>query len=782
MQSGAVEQWAPTKRNRDEFAVKIRTSYFPRGSSYYPPFHSPEDWVRDTANMASGDMNVIRTAELLATWDYIEPERGKPDWSWLDRIFDLSAENGIQILLGTGSSCPPIWMVDDYPDLQAVSREGTKFPTNSYWGWACVNNPGMDIEVSRFINLLIDRFGTHPALFGWQIDNEPGHHPAFGGEAERLAPKTNAYFCYCDRCAQLFREWVQAKYVDINVLNDAWAWDPTHHRYHDWRQITPPRSLPAEWGNASAWLDFRRFVRDSFTKYVKRQHDVIKARDQIHPTSTNLVTPLRYELEVNWRGIDHWAVGGVVDVIGYDMYPQKSFKIDPAHSSWFMDWAYSVARHNNRTLWMPELESGPVGGFSAGPLHTTRPGDIKRHMLSCLGHGAKMILFQGYREWNCIPLHWGALVDLDGDPTGRYYAAANVNRVIKENEDFFLDALPAKAGAAIYFTHDNASVLDGQSNESFLYGAVHGIYNALWYEGFNIEFVAPQFLGSTTADYDVIFLPFLMHLPQADADKLSDFVERGGTVVGFAKLGHLDEKGWSWNRRPGAGLTSLFGARETYIEVFDRMARAENDAPGSGMGMWGRPTDEVDEFVESERALAVQVDPTSPLFEGIESDTVQGYWHRQTFELQDDVEVLARFVDGAPAIIRRRHGLGQAILMATHLDIAVVQHDDPATRTLFANLLTMCGVQRPVIVTGADSAYVARRVDAHLLELGSQLAVIINNEGETDVELTVTVPRATGMESAIELLSGTPITVTADGGAKFTITLQAADGVIVMLT
>ena len=81
--------------------MKIRTGNFPRGSSYYPPFHAPEDWVRDTANMAAADMNMMRTAELLATWDYIEPERGKPDWSWLDRIFELSQENGIQILLGT---------------------------------------------------------------------------------------------------------------------------------------------------------------------------------------------------------------------------------------------------------------------------------------------------------------------------------------------------------------------------------------------------------------------------------------------------------------------------------------------------------------------------------------------------------------------------------------------------------------------------------------------------------------------------------------------------------
>jgi hypothetical protein len=170
------------------------------------------------------------------------------------------------------------------------------------------------------------------------------------------------------------------------------------------------------------------------------------------------------------------------------------------------------------------------------------------------------------------------------------------------------------------------------------------------------------------------------------------------------------------------------------------------------------------------------------LFEGIDSETIQGYWHRQEFDIQDDVEVLARFVDGAPAILRRVHGRGQAILMATHLDLAVVHHDELATRKLFANLLEMCGVERPVVVSGADQGYVQQRVDAHLLELGNQRAVLINNEGETDVDLVVTVPSASGTERAVELLSGESIVLKCEGGARFEITLPASAGVIVMLS
>ncbi len=143
--------------------------------------------------------------------------------------------------------------------------------------------------------------------------------------------------------------------------------------------------------------------------------------------------------------------------------------------------------------------------------------------------------------------------------------------------------------------------------------------------------------------------------------------------------------------------------------------------------------------------------------------------------------MLARFVDGAPAIIRRRHGQGQAILMATHLDIAVAEHDQPAARQLFANLMTMCEVTPHVQLKAADMAYVEKHVDAHLLELGSQWAVLINNEGESDVDLQVQVPRAVKASKAIELFSQRSIPLTSPDGANFAIHLPVAEGLIIML-
>ena len=45
--------------------MKVRTSFFPLGSSYYPPFHTPAEWEEDVANMAKAGLNTMRTAELV---------------------------------------------------------------------------------------------------------------------------------------------------------------------------------------------------------------------------------------------------------------------------------------------------------------------------------------------------------------------------------------------------------------------------------------------------------------------------------------------------------------------------------------------------------------------------------------------------------------------------------------------------------------------------------------------------------------------------------------------
>jgi beta-galactosidase GanA len=698
-----------------------RKSRIHLGNSYYFPHHEAKDWPRDLARMAEAGFNAMRTAELLASWDRIEREPRKPDFAWLDRSFDLAAENGMKILLGTGSCCPPIWMVDEYPDLQVVSRDGHPYPTGGTWSWACHNHPGYLQESDRYLGQLIERYAKHPALMAWQIQNEPGYP---------FIPRPNQpmdWYDYNPHTVAKFRVWLRAKYGDIEALNDAWRWDPTHHQYKEWSQIQAPRVLPIEWGVIGAWLDWRTFCNDNWTWFIAHQAEFIRARDPHHPTTTNLAGEAN-----DWTGrlgVDGWKIAPVVDAMGYDLYPGLKKRGNPergrlpggpTHVSWFLDFGRSVSLHAGKTFWLPEMESGPLDGWIKGPRYTTGPLDLKRWILECLGHGAKMILYQGYREWNCIPIHWGALVDLHGDPTPRYHMAAALNALVHEHADVLDDAMPARTEVGILYNHANTLLCGSLGADDFNRPATLGVHESLWTAHVPVEFIAPPY----TADipYRVLFMPFAMMVSAELAEQLRAYVEGGGTLVAFAKCGFVDERGWYWNTRPGGGLDRVFGVRETNLFY------------------------EPDPFTVSLRLAGGTIE-------------VPGHHHRQIVEPGPDAEVLGTFAGGEPALVRNRYGKGTAYYCATHLDVASFR--SARHHAAFRALLREIGIEPPVRVTGTN----ADHVDPHLLGGARDRMLFVVNEAAEDAHVEIELRGVAAQDArehfglAFEVLRKDPFTI-----------------------
>jgi hypothetical protein len=60
--------------------------------------------------------------------------------------------------------------------------------------------------------------------------------------------------------------------------------------------------------------------------------------------------------------------------------------------------------------------------------------------------------------------------------------------------------------------------------------------------------------------------------------------------------------------------------------------------------------------------------------------------------------------------------------------------------------------------------------------------VLLNNEGESAVEISVRIPAATHATSATELFSGSPLELSHVIGAQFSLHLPAEDGAMVLLT
>lgn len=602
----------------------------PFGSSYYPPHHDPADWPRDLDRMAAAGLTVIRTAELLASWDRIEVARHRYEFGWLDRIFDLAAERGIRVLLGTGSQNPPIWMLDEWPDLPVKSRDGTPYPTATMWGWACKDHPGYRAEVDRWVRVLAGRYADRPNLLGWQIDNEPGY-PFIPWRRDAMD-----LYCYCEHTEVAWRDWLRVRYGDLDALSDAWRWDPTHHRYSAWSQVRAPRSMPVEWGVVTAWLDWRSFTAERLADFVGAQSELLHQLSPGHPTSTNVFIWSRHDAFGVQMGMDPWRLAGRVDAIGYDLYPSidERFLREPEYVAMYLDYARSCAGATGSELWLNEIESGPLNGWVLGPDHDTTAADITRINADVLGAGSRLTLYQGYREWDCIPIHWGALVDLHGEPTARYTAAGAVARAAVAETDLLRDAEPRPPAVAILIDVDNAVVCQGMAAGEVLLDCVRGAYRAL--HGFEVGFVTPAEVAGCPAR--LLVLPFAMVLAASTGVALAAYVERGGHLLSFAKAGMLDGRGWYHRTRPGAGLAELLGVVEADIASTAEPVPVE--LPGVGM-----------------------------LYGGL---------HRQRLRPVDGATVVrGRFPDGAPALTSRRQGAGVAWACGTHLDLGVLRYGDP---------------------------------------------------------------------------------------------------------
>ncbi|MFP3467962.1 beta-galactosidase, partial [Leifsonia sp. SIMBA_070] len=79
-------------------------------------------------------------------------------------------------ILGTPTYAAPPWLVRQLPEINVELRTGQKM------GWGArqeINyaHPAFLFYAERIIRRIIARYAEHPAVVGYQVDNEPGMVP-----------------------------------------------------------------------------------------------------------------------------------------------------------------------------------------------------------------------------------------------------------------------------------------------------------------------------------------------------------------------------------------------------------------------------------------------------------------------------------------------------------------------------------------------------------------------------------------------------------------------------
>ncbi|MGC9397528.1 MAG: beta-galactosidase [Anaerolineae bacterium] len=653
---------------------------YPYGASYSPLIYPEATWAQDLCRMQAAGMNLVRIGDVHGSWDRIEPQEGELRLDLLERFYRAAADHGIRVLLSNGTACPPLWLARKYPDVRLLSSRGERYPLAASYHWACIHHPGFLDEARRYTTALAKFAATQPNHFGWQISNEMGFPfmPARGQDELDL-------YCYCKHCKARFRQWVQAKYETLEALTHAWTWSTTAFHYNAWEEVEPPEALPYAWSGVTRWIDWRLFWQEAFADFAGWQHALLKRYDPAHPTSVNTFNFKGHDRFGTFMGLDQWKIAQRVDHVGYDLYPGSGDKLKtrPEHNSIFLDHGRSVSRAAGTDFWLHEMESGPINGWLLGPDHNTRPEEILRNGLEALGHDVKLGLFMPWREWPYQPIRWGALVELDGEPTPRYTAAAEFGRFLQTHADFLLEAHVPQGEVAILETKPNAIFLRGLHQERVLFQAQRGAYRAFWELGYRVDFVTPmQVLAGATAGYKALALPLVGLLDMETAGALREYVADGGLLVGFARCATLDQRGWYHHPLPIPPLQDTFGLRA--VTADDRA-----DEPVTFAGQ-----------------------------------TYAGHLKRDVVQPAAETEVLGTFPDGRPAVTLAHHGAGHGLYFATQADAGYVETERPLLRPVLESVLRRLEIGPELRLLYAGER---RALDPHLLRRGRRDMIFVAN-------------------------------------------------------
>ncbi len=461
---------------------------------YYPE-HWPEAWwARDARRMREMGIATVRIGEFA--WSRMEPEPGRIELDWLRRAMDVLGAEGLKVILCTPTATPPKWLVDRYPEMAPVDRDGRTraFGSRRHYTFSS----GAYREQSRRITEILARaFGTHEALVGWQTDNEFGCH------------NTTLSFGSVD--LQAYQTWLRGRYQTPDQLNEAWGnvfWSMEVTRFEE---ITLPINTVAE-PNPAAVLDYWRFASDQVVTFNREQADILRAHSPGRFVTHNFMG--------FFHDFDHFAVGRDLDVATWDSYPLGFVENFPFSDEERARWArtshpdiapfhHDLYRAVGRGRWgVMEQQPGPVNWapWNAVP----RPGQIRLFTWEALAHGAE---FVSYFRWRQAPfaqeqMHAGLNLPNDAGLSQGGIEATAVGAELKA-----LGPLPASTPApvALVFDYPSAWMTKIQpQGRDFDYSAL----TFRWYEavrrlGLDVDVVPP---GGDLSGYRLVLVPTLLHV------------------------------------------------------------------------------------------------------------------------------------------------------------------------------------------------------------------------------------------------------------------------------
>jgi beta-galactosidase len=567
---------------------------------WYGGDYNPEQWPED---VWPEDVELMRRAGVsLATvgvfsWARIQPAEGEFDFDWLDRVIGLLHGGGIRVCLATATASPPPWATTRYPAMLTRNREGAIRWPGSRQHYA-PTSPDYRRLASALAGAVVGRYKDHPAVHSWHINNEFGCHLTYD---------------YSDQAAAAFREWLRAKYGDVDALNSAWGTWFWSQRYTAFEEIVPPRLAPYS-VNPGGLLDFRRFSSDALLDLLRMEKKIIRDAGATQPLTTNFIGA--------WPTTDYWRFAREVDFVADDNYPDPRDPESFRHAAFARDLMRSL---KPGTPWI--LMEQAANAVNWRPNNAPKaPGQMAALSMQAVARGADGVLFFQWRQAaaGAEKFH-SAMLPHAGTGTRTF---AEVEALGAELASLDMPTPGGEARVAIVFDWDSWWAIDQPDHPAQFDYQAHAVgwHNAFHELNVQVDIVPA---GGPFDGYALVVAPSLYLL--GDADALVGFVAGGGRLLATAFTDVVD----SYDRfLPGGFTTRLGPALGVNVLEFAGVL------PSDGVTVrWDGVSYAAGELVEELRC--------------------------------DGAEVLATFApSGRPALTRHAHGAGEGYYVATLPDAA----------------------------------------------------------------------------------------------------------------
>lgn len=597
------------------------------GADVYPDIQSAELNKSMLDLLHRAHMNIVRVGE--SNWGNLEPAPGQFNFGWLREFLDELHRREISAILGTSTYVPPQWLVAAHPETLVVLQPGAGPSDPMSRKSPCLNHPFYREACRTYIKALATEFHAHPAIVGWQLDNEIEY--------------VDQIICYNPACEHAWRQWLEQTFhtpAEFNQRLDLVSWGM---KIESFDEVPQPRPGVEEPGSSAVHkalpalsLAELHFRGDTILGFLSEQASILRhaGAQQWILTDWNPV----------WAALaDEPKAQSFMSIAGLNYYQDSADKAGSWNDSpWHLDMHRSC--YDKERFIVTETRFGVTGDVEMWDPAPTKE-QFQMWDLQLAAFGASGLLYWSGNRWRGGHWpHWGGLLDWSGQPEPDIDWAIALGQFFETWGPTLL-AHPVESRAVVLTDFDSRTALEIYPHIPQSRSVFTETFSALHRLGIGTDTInslnAEQ--AANLRKYDLVFLPAATALDDPLViEALKEYVVGGGTLIVTPFTAYMDRDGIFRGDGFGANLTDLTGG---LVRTARWVGSPENGGKKQLSVNWSGP-----------------MSGQSPV-------GLDGYM--EYFEIhQPDTKIIATFdsdqdiVNGKPAATLRSIGRGRVIKLA----------------------------------------------------------------------------------------------------------------------